>query len=68
MTSDDPRTSRDRARRAAPFGPAGAAPGGPPRPERPDVRSLWPGNMRLAAALSVGLWGVIGLAVRALLG
>ena len=67
MTSDDPYTSRDRARRAAPFGPAGAAPGVPPW-ATPDVRSLWPGNIRLAAALSVGVWGVIGLAARALLG
>jgi hypothetical protein len=67
MTSDDPRTSRGRDRRAAPFGPALSASGVPPR-ATPDVRSLWPGNMRLAAALSVGLWGVIGLAARALLG
>ncbi len=51
MASDDPSTSRDRPGRAAP--PAGVA------------RPPWPGNMRLAVALSLGLWG---LAARALLG
>ena len=54
MTSDAPRPSRNRPGRAA--CPAGAA------------RPPWPGNMRLAVALSLGLWGLVGLAARALLG